>query len=152
MEDNPKMIEFSTVEETPSSQAPNTIQRPNKSIKLSLVFFASILGILTAVLLTKNYTTSSNQTPKLIQSDNIVGSTAKNFKDSAEGILEKNDSKIVTEGSHRLVRDGESQTVYLTSSVVDLDNYIGKKVKVWGETFNSKKAGWLMDVGKVEIN
>jgi len=46
---------------------------------------------------------------------------------------------------------GESQTAYLTSSVLDLDEYVGKKVKVFGETFGSSQVGWLMDVGKVEV-
>jgi hypothetical protein len=46
---------------------------------------------------------------------------------------------------------GPSQTAYLVSSVIDLDSYAGKKVKVWGETFAAKKVSWLMDVGKIEI-
>jgi hypothetical protein len=25
------------------------------------------------------------------------------------------------------------------------------EVKVWGETYKGQKAGWLMDVGKVEV-
>jgi len=74
----------------------------------------------------------------------------KNFKDSAEGTLEK--GGIDGEGSHRLVRPGgDSQNVYLTSSVVDLDKFTGKKVKVWGQTFSAQKAGWLMDVGKLKV-
>jgi hypothetical protein len=31
------------------------------------------------------------------------------------------------------------------------DDYIGKKVKVWGQTFSSEQAGWLMDVGRLEL-
>lgn len=72
------------------------------------------------------------------------------FRDSAEGTLEK--GGIDGEGTHRLIRTGgESQTAYLTSSVIDLDQFVGKKVQVWGETFQAKKAGWLMDVGKIKI-
>ncbi len=48
-----------------------------------------------------------------------------------------------------LVRDG-AVPVALTSSVVDLSQYEGKKVKVYGETQKAIKEGWLMDVGKVE--
>ena len=78
------------------------------------------------------------------------GTDTKIFKDSAEGTLEK--GGINGEGTHKLLRTGgESQTAYLVSSSVDLDTYIGKKVKVWGETFAAKKAAWLMDVGKIEI-
>lgn len=83
--------------------------------------------------------------------DKGTGSTdMKIFKDSAEGTLEK--GGINGEGTHKLIREGgESQTAYLVSSSVDLDVYVGKKVKVWGETFAAKKAAWLMDVGKVEV-
>lgn len=74
----------------------------------------------------------------------------KTFRDSAEGKLER--GGIGDEGSHHLVRPGgESQKVYLTSSIVDLDKFVGRHIKVWGETFSAKKAGWLMDVGKVKV-
>jgi len=72
------------------------------------------------------------------------------FKDSAQGYLEK--GGLDGEGSHKLLRPGgESQTVYLTSSVTDLDKLSGMEVKVWGETFKAQKAGWLMDVGRIEV-
>lgn len=74
----------------------------------------------------------------------------KTFKDKAEGTLKE--GGIDGEGNFHLVRPGgESQNVYLTSTTVDLSQYIGKKVRVWGETFAAEKAGWLMDVGLVEI-
>lgn len=72
------------------------------------------------------------------------------FRDSAQGKLEE--GGINGEGTHHLVRDGgPSQNVYLTSSVIDLDQYMGKTVEVWGETIGAKSAGWLMDVGKIKI-
>lgn len=72
------------------------------------------------------------------------------FSDKAEGVLEE--GGIEGEGTHHLVRDGgPSKYVYLTSSVIDLDELVGKKIQVWGETFSAKKAGWLMDVGRVKI-
>jgi hypothetical protein len=80
-----------------------------------------------------------------------VGSTdEKTFKDTATGVLEK--GGIDGEGTHKLIREGgPSQTAYLTSSIIDLDQFAGKKVQVWGETFSGQKAGWLMDVGRVKI-
>lgn len=89
--------------------------------------------------------------PKVIRSEKVVGSTdTKSFRDSATGVLEK--GGMDGEGTHHLTREGgPSQTAYLTSSVIDLDNYVGKKVKVFGETFTAQKAGWLMDAGKIEI-
>lgn len=75
---------------------------------------------------------------------------ASTFKDSAEGTLQE--GGIGGEGSHQLVREGGvSQTVVLTSSVTDLSKFTGMQIKVWGETFKAQKAGWLMDVGRVEV-
>lgn len=72
------------------------------------------------------------------------------FTDEAEGVLKE--GGIDGEGQYHLVRPGgDSQNVYLTSSVVDLSQFEGKKVKVWGSTFEGEKAGWLMDVGIVEV-
>lgn len=72
------------------------------------------------------------------------------FRDSAEGKLEE--GGVNGEGTHHLVRPGgDSQNVYLTSTVIDLQSFVGKKVKVWGETISARKAGWLMDVGKVKV-
>ena len=86
-----------------------------------------------------------------IKTDKVAGSTdSKTFKDSALGVVEA--GGLNGEGSHKLIRDGgPSQTAYLISSVVDLDEYVGKKVTVWGQTMTAKKVSWLMDVGKVEL-
>jgi hypothetical protein len=98
-------------------------------------------------------TTPSSQSTA--SSDDAVAKTAgvedkKTFKDEAQGDLK--DGGIEGEGSFHLVRPGgESQYVYLTSSTVDLSKYIGKKVKVHGVTIAGQKAGWLMDVGYVEL-
>jgi hypothetical protein len=70
--------------------------------------------------------------------------------DTAEGTLEV--GGINGEGTYHLVREGgASKNVYLTSSMVDLSNFTGKKVQVWGDTLASKKAGWLMDVAKIQV-
>jgi|SRR5579872_5093661 len=94
-------------------------------------------------------TTQNGQqvTPQVQQSFNQT------FSDQAEGVIEKNDQlDKYAQGTHKLIRaGGDSQTAYLTSSVLDLDQYVGKKVKVYGETFGSSQVGWLMDVGKVEV-
>ena len=86
-----------------------------------------------------------------VKNGDIFGSNnADEFKDSAQGYLQA--GGIGAEGSHSLLRaGGASQTVYLTSSVTDLDKFVGMEIKVWGETFSGEKAGWLMDVGRVEV-
>ncbi len=72
------------------------------------------------------------------------------FKDMAEGVLKE--GGIDGEGTHYLERSGgKSQNVYLTSTVIDLSSFVDKKVQVWGQTLSGKKAGWLMDVGKIKV-
>lgn len=72
------------------------------------------------------------------------------FPDNATGYVEK--GGVEGEGSHKLLREGgASQTVALTSSVVDLDKLVGMEVKLHGETHKAEKAGWFMDVGRVEV-
>lgn len=84
------------------------------------------------------------------QTEAVAALDGKTFKDSAEGELVA--GGVDGEGTYQLKRPGgESQTVALTSSVLDLSKFEGKKVKVWGETFAAQTAGWLMDVGKVEV-
>lgn len=86
-----------------------------------------------------------------IKKGDIFGSNnPDDFVDSAQGYLQA--GGLNGEGSHALLRQGgASQTVYLTSSVTDLDKFVGMDVRVWGETFSGQSVGWLMDVGRVEV-
>lgn len=81
----------------------------------------------------------------------VIGSDdTKAFPDVAEGTLRV--GGIEGEGAYHLERPGgETQNVYMTSSTVDLSQLTGKKVKVWGATQTAQTAGWLMDVGRVEV-
>ena len=83
-----------------------------------------------------------------------AASDNRTFRDFAEGTIKKREvpknNDTYVEGTHVLVRD-KAVPVALTSSVVDLSEYEGKKVKVLGETQKAIKEGWLMDVGKVEV-
>ena len=90
---------------------------------------------------------------QVVESQKEVGiKDEKTFRDYAAGRIEINDNGEVPEGSHKLIRPGgPSQTAYLTSSVVDLNQFLGKCVEVWGETFAAQKVGWLMDVGRVKV-
>lgn len=72
------------------------------------------------------------------------------FTDKTEGMLKK--GGIEGESAYHLERPGGvSQNVYLTSTTVDLSLFQNKKVKVFGQTINSDKAGWFMDVGAIEV-
>jgi hypothetical protein len=73
-----------------------------------------------------------------------------NYKDTAQGVLQE--GGIGGEGTFHLVRPGgDSQNVYLTSTVIDMRSFVGKTVEVWGQTQSAKKAGWLMDIGKIKV-
>jgi hypothetical protein len=112
------------------------------------VVIGTVLGFGLSRFNKKTTNNSSNQVKNTAQSAGVVDK--KTFKDSTEGILRE--GGIDGEGNFHIERPGGiSQNVYLTSTTVDLSNYIGKKVKVWGQTFSGQKAGWLMDVGLVEI-
>ena len=118
-----------------------------------------ILGALSGFFLAgKNGNTSgsSSKQPGVFNSSSIskgtvVGSNdTSTFKDTAEGVVQK--GGIDGEGQYHLVRPGgDSQNVYMTSSIVDLSQFIGRKVKVNGQTQTAQHAGWLMDVGRVEV-
>ncbi|MFA5024902.1 MAG: hypothetical protein WC503_00135 [Candidatus Shapirobacteria bacterium] len=85
-----------------------------------------------------------------IQVGKLYGDTATSFKDSATGTIEKGSINGV--GTHILNREGGiSQRASLTSSVVDLDLFVGHKVELKGETNSSKQTSWLLDVGSVKV-
>lgn len=99
----------------------------------------------------ENTLTSGSIDSSSISKGTVVGSSdTKTFKDTASGTLKS--GGINSEGQFHLVRPGGvSQNVYLTSSSVDLSKFVGKKIKVWGETQRAQYAGWLMDAGRVEV-
>lgn len=121
-----------------------------------VVIVVTIIGVGSGFLIakgtTKQITSSSDikNTSQVSKGTTIGSSDTKTFKDTAEGVLKE--GGIDGEGQYHLERPGgESQNVYLTSSAVDLSLLKGRKIKVWGETFAAEKAGWLMDVGRVEV-
>lgn len=127
-----------------------------------LIGVAIVLGLTSGVLLAKSNLSSSPQQAatdtttipddqSAIKVGTVYGSSDESaFQDKAEGILQV--GGVGGEGTHHLVRvGGASQNVYLSSSVVDLDLVDGARVQVWGQTMNAKKAGWLMDVGRLKV-
>lgn len=150
-------------EQEPLVQNPKMSQNPENigsifTKKLFIVLIATIIlgGVSGYVLSSKrgsggNTLTSGTVDSSKISKGTIVGSDdIKTFKDIAVGTLKGGGVK--GEGQFHLVRSGgDSQNVYLTSSSVDLSKFIGKKIKVWGETQKAQYAGWLMDAGRVEV-
>jgi hypothetical protein len=123
-----------------------------KRMFLGIVGLAVFLGIFTGYILsTKNSSTGAS--PLAVGNAKSAEQDSRTFKDFAEGTIKlkplPSDSNEYTEGTHLLIRQN-AVPVALTSSVVDLSKYEGKKVKVYGETQKALKEGWLMDIGKVE--
>ncbi len=129
----------------------------SRIIPIVLVLVIIALGVFSGLVWASRAKNAAEKAKPAIEEEQLSGqqkeSFNQTFRDEAEGTVEKNDKlDKYAQGTHRLVRPGgESQTAYLTSSVLDLDQYVGKKVKVFGETFGSSQVGWLMDVGKVEV-
>ena len=155
-------VKFQSAETQPQSSAPlRVVPQRTKFTKILPYFIVLVivgLGIFTGLVLTSvQKAKAQNQQAKSIEEEELSPqqqeSFAQTFRDEAEGTIEKNDDlDKYAQGTHKLLRPGgESQTAYVTSSVLDLDEYVGKKVKVFGETFGSSQVGWLMDVGKVEV-
>lgn len=120
---------------------------------LVVLVLSLLLGAVTGYILgtkssnTKLVDVGGTTTPKTAEQDK------RTFRDFAEGVIKPTPKPTgateYSEGTHLLQREG-AVPVALTSSVLDLSKYEGKKVKVYGETQKALKAGWLMDVGRIE--
>lgn len=132
---------------------PDEIRNTKKDAVVVLVVYVilMLLGIGTGYLLSQKGAGPLAPKGIPVATDKVVGvQDASTFKDCATGKLEKDG--LDGEGTHKLIRDGgPSQTAYLISSIVDLDQYVGLTVKACGQTLAAKKVSWLMDVGRLEL-
>ena len=137
-------------------------QFDSKSSKSPLMMIAIVVVVMVLLgggsgfLIAKGTTANLEPTKEVTDKSQVSKGTSMGsndtttFKDTAEGVLKE--GGIEGEGQYHLERPGgESQYVYLTSSSVDLSLVEGKKIKVWGQTQKAQYAGWLMDVGRVEV-
>lgn len=164
--DDLKQINLSESNINEESQMEDRIMEPAKKSKtMPMVISAGIvLGLVTGFFIAQKQLLMANggtsltagSTQELTSATNVkVGDVfgsadEKTFRDQAEGILMA--GGIDGEGSHHIERGAnKSQWVYITSSVVDLDLLVGDRVTIWGETNQGKKAGWLMDVGRLKV-
>ncbi len=133
--------------------------KSTKSPKMMIAIVVVVMVLLGAgsgFLIAKGTTANLEPTKQVTDKSQVSKGTAmgsndtSTFKDTAEGVLKE--GGIEGEGQYHLERPGgESQYVYLTSSTVDLSLVLNKKIKVWGQTQKAQHAGWLMDVGRVEV-
>ncbi|MBI4037653.1 hypothetical protein HY382_01240 [Candidatus Curtissbacteria bacterium] len=120
-----------------------------------IIVFVVLLGAATGLVVSSR-SKSEKVSQVTLEEENLTPEKKEEFqvvtRDQAEGTLEKNDKfEETAQGQWKLIRPGgENQTAYLTSSFIDLDEYVGEKVRVFGETLGSSKVGWLLDVAKVE--
>ena len=125
----------------------------NKNIVLGIISVVVVLAGIGAGYLFSGVSKSSTLNPanEIIVTKNEAGiADESKFSTTTDGVLEE--GGIGGEGNYHLVRgSGPSQYAYLTSSAVDLEPFLGKKVQIWGETMSGKKAGWLIDVGKIKV-
>jgi hypothetical protein len=138
-----------------------SMKKSSKKLVIGLFALVVVAGIGTGLAGAYFMPGSSGMITNVEQTEEITDNQVKNgavfglpdtetFDDKTEGVLIK--GGLEGEGSHTLLRpNGVSQNVYLTSSAVDLDQFVDMEIRVWGETFKGQKAGWLMDVGRVEV-
>ncbi len=158
MEDK-KMPKKELIHDLESPRRKRNSSSPARNTLIFTIVIVLILGVGTGYI-ASNVSGASKKGPLSINKNDSSGeikkgfttgvTDTKTFPDTAEGIVRE--GGIEGEGEYHLERPGgDSQNVYMTSSAVDLSQFIGKKVKVWGQTQTAQTAGWLMDVGKVEV-
>lgn len=152
-----------TIKEMDTNTKVNLVKKLPSNFKMNalligVAFLVVIGGIGTGYLLSNvgKKTDSSDSMKaatgdKQVSDNNSAGVEDESaFPDNAQGVL--TEGGIDGEGTHHLDRGlGPTKHVYLTSTVIDLESFVGKKVEVWGQTVTAQKAGWLMDVGKIKV-
>ncbi len=159
---------MNNVDTLPNFDLPNLTQtQPGPKFNIFIIVALIIIGVGVGMLLATNTSSkkNSNETqqntlnkntiaPPNKKEDIQVGKTYGNestlFKDVATGVIQSGNINGV--GTHILERvGGPSQHASLTSSTVDLDLFLGKKVEIKGQTQASNKTGWLLDVGTIKV-
>ena len=130
----------------------------NNSFRVAVIFIVMIfLGVGTGFLIAKGTSGGSTGPSSQVESGEEIAVGEKYGSDDTETFSDVAEGKLVEggvegEGQYHLERPGgETQYVYLTSSVVDLGLLEGREIKVWGQTQKAQYAPWLMDVGRVEV-
>lgn len=133
-------------------------KKSGKSMNMKIVtvlFIVALLGLGSGYVLASRNGPSDSSGGKVsllgAEKGKIFGAeSTEGFDDPAEGIIKE--GGIEGEGAYHMERPGgDTQTVYLTSSSVDIGKFVNKKVRVWGKSQDAQHAGWLLDVGRLEV-
>lgn len=158
MEEKSVVHGFDGKQVAPAANSPKLKTQEKDMKKATFFIFAAVvaLGLLTggivyAVQKPNIVSVNENTDVSKLPAGTVFGSDdEKLFSNNTQGVLKA--GGINGEGTHYLQRPGgESQNVYLTSSVIDLSELEGRTIKVWGKTYEAQTAGWFMDVGRAQI-
>src|SRR3989344_7072522 len=101
----------------------------SKFIPIIIIIVVVAADLLSGLVFSSRNKNAKSQARAAVDEEQLTGeqkqSFAQTFRDEAEGTIEKNDKlDKYAQGTHKLIRPGgEDQTAYLTSSVLDLDQY-----------------------------
>lgn len=168
MTDSSSIRQVSPVEKKPSEtllsspvqQNMNQVSaKPNYVAIAAILLSSLVLGSGSGYAIRQAQGSSSTSAPTGSAEDNKTVVITENeagvdnseaFPDSAVGILMEGGKD--GEGTHYLDRGmGADKYVYLTSTVINMQKFVGKNVEVRGQTLSARKAGWLMDVGRIKV-
>lgn len=119
-----------------------TNEKNDKAMLVGISTLAIVLGVLSGFSISNLVVTSSTS----VAQEEIMSAGTNDeslLTDSTEGVLKE--GGINDEGTHRI------NDVTLISTVLDLDNFVGKKVTIWGLAIGSPNVDWLIDVAKIKV-
>src|SRR5476651_2667045 len=135
-------VRASTEQTSSSAPVMRPLMSPKKGVSGGKVFFIVLLMVIIGVGVGYGASFFSSATgtsfvpaalnPNAPAKGKIFGSSdTTTFKDTADGQMQN--GGLDGDGEYHLVRSGgPSQYVYLTSSTLDLSQFVGQKIKVWG--------------------
>lgn len=128
---------------------PETNSTKMKTIAIGLVVV--LIGVGTGYLLSGANAKNGEPAPTANIAENSKTAPVDDSSLSAPEVGVLHEGGIEGEGTHYLDRGtGKENYIYLLSTVLNLDSFVGKKVEIRGHTLGAENAGWLMDVGRIK--
>jgi len=116
-----------------------------------LISFSSFIFVPSSKERPKTIREEIKERQKAIETDVLYGEE-ETEKSSIEGVVHKLEASIYMEGTHYLEAGGITLTLLESTYDINLDKYIGKNVKIWGDTrMTIEGDGVITDVKRIEI-